>query len=141
MKYGHFLFPDPQVSPTVSSAYKRTLGCAACFHILAILTLIPLVSVMMYQRNNVNWTTDLIQELDRLNAVGKELNKSWSAEPFVSVLALDSETYPEGCPITHEELIYDIWPGTTMICDCPEETFTGAEIFLDTQCLIGVKVN
>ena len=125
----------------MSSAYKWTVRLTASFHILAILTLIPLASVMMYQRNNGDWTTELIQELDKVNAVGKELNKSWSAEPFVSVMALDSETYPEGCPITHEELIYDIWPGTTMICDCPEETFTGAEIFLDTQCLIGVKVN
>ena len=97
-----------------------TGGSAVCFHILAFLTVIPLVSVMIYQSSHGNWTQDLIHELDRLNGVGKELNKSWSAEPFVSVLAIDSETYPSGCPITHEELIYDIWPGTTMMCDCLE---------------------
>ena len=140
LSFGHIFYPDPEVTPTVSSAYRWTVRFAACFHILAILTVIPLISVMMYNYNNFtglngNWTTELIQELDRLNAVGKELNKSWSAEPFVSVLALDSETYPTGCPITHEELIYDIWPGTTMMCDCPEEIFEDAEIFLDTQCL------
>ena len=122
------------------SAMKCTGGFAVCFYILAILTVIPLVSVMIYQRNNGHWTTELIRELDRLNAVGKELNKSWSAEPFVSVLALDSETYPMGCPITHEELIYDIWPGTTMMCDCLEREeglAQSREYFLDIKCIRG----
>ena len=117
-----------------------TGGSAVCFHILAFLTVIPLVSVMIYQSSHGNWTQDLIHELDRLNGVGKELNKSWSAEPFVSGLAIDSETYPSGCPITHEELIYDIWPGTTMMCDCLERgegLSDQREYFLDIQCSRG----
>ena len=74
-----------------------------------------------------------------MNAVSKELNKSWNAVPFVEVLAVDSEIYPEGCPETHEELIYDIWPGTTMMCDCLERNDYGTDrdYFLDIECVTG----
>ena len=44
--------------------------------------------------------------------------KSWKTEPFVDVIVMDSNKY-QACPLTHpEELIHDVWPGTTHYCDC-----------------------
>ena len=42
--------------------------------------------------------------------------------PFVDAIVLNAIESELGCPASHpDELIYELWPGTTGMCDCIEE--------------------
>ena len=46
---------------------------------------------------------------------------SWTQVPFVDVTVIDASENPAGCPASHpEELIFEVWPGITGMCDCLE---------------------
>ena len=60
----------------------------------------------------------IVTAQQKQNQVSDSLLKSWKTEPFVDVIVLDSNKH-QVCPKTHpEEIMYDIWPGTTHYCDC-----------------------
>ena len=44
------------------------------------------------------------------------ITHDWSSQFYVDLVTVDAD---QSCPTTHpEEVIYDIWPGTTLACDC-----------------------
>ena len=47
---------------------------------------------------------------------------SWNQVPFVDAIVLAAEESVLGCPASHpDELIYELWPGITGMCDCIED--------------------
>lgn len=63
----------------------------------------------------------------------KNMARSWTRKPFVAVKAFDAkETL--ACPADYpEELLYDIWLGTRVVCDCLER-LEDPTIALDIEC-------
>ena len=63
----------------------------------------------------------------------KNIARSWTRKPFVAVKAFDAkETL--ACPFEYpEELLYDIWLGTRMMCDCLERA-DDRTIAFDREC-------
>ena len=57
--------------------------------------------------------------------------------PFVDVTVVDASENPTGCPASHpEELIFEVWPGTTGMCDCLERQ-EDRDYFLYIKCIRG----
>jgi len=62
---------------------------------------------------------------------------SWTSVPFVDVIVLDAAENPLGCPESHpDDLIFEVWPGTTGMCDCLESEGHRA-YYLNMRCSRG----
>ena len=59
-----------------------------------------------------------------------QVGLDWRRVPFTDITVVEGVDRP--CPSDYpDEVIYDIWPGTRMMCDCIERSF---EYFLDINC-------
>ena len=56
--------------------------------------------------------------------------------PFVDVTIVEADETNRGCPASHpDELIFEVWPGITGMCDCLErEEGEGREYYLHREC-------
>ena len=56
-----------------------------------------------------------------MNVVSERVD-SWMIVPFVDVAIFDADETLNGCPQSHpDELIFELWIGTTMMCDCLQQ--------------------
>ena len=57
--------------------------------------------------------------------------------PYVDIIVIDAKENYGGCPNSHpEELIYEVWPGITGMCDCLERE-EDRNYFLYIECQRG----
>ena len=62
--------------------------------------------------------------------------KSWTTDLYVDVIVVDQEAGKvASCPDSHPtELITNVWPGTTHVCDCLERKYD-KWLFPDMVCV------
>ena len=57
-----------------------------------------------------------------------QVQEDWNTKPFVDMVV----TTDYKCPATHpDEVLYDLWLGATLLCDCIERDGTA---YRDTHC-------
>jgi hypothetical protein len=102
-----------------------------CCGVTALLTLllwwmgwIAACSIMI---NYDNTPIEVQADLNYIYQVGTD----WDTKPFVDMTVTTSAK----CPSTHpDEVIYDLWNGATILCDCIERS---GEVFRDIKCSKG----
>ena len=66
---------------------------------------------------------------DGVGTSSGQVRIDWMTKPFTDIAVVDAETK---CPTSFpDEVIYNVWPGTRMMCDCLERN---QEYFLDIEC-------
>lgn len=87
-------------------------------------------NAVFHEMNNTNTQHISIAQIaeydSNVNAKQAALVRSWQQEPFADVIVIkatdaSSSGNRQRCPESHpDDLIFDVWPGTTHMCDCLE---------------------
>ena len=98
-----------------------------------------IASWMVHESNKEKYYSDIGMIYERAMGPINARIDSWTQKPFVDAIIVDASQNPLGCPNTHpEELVYEVWPGITGICDCLERE-EDRGIFLHIECEKGNK--
>ena len=94
-------------------------GCGISIVIVAWIMAIVIFSKMVAQNKSDDWRLGLVKFYGSgANTMTKVLTRDWVLPPFVDIKVRPAE---DTCPYTHpEDVMYEIWPGTRMRCDCLE---------------------
>ena len=107
-------------------------GC--CCSLISALFGVGIASWTIHETNVNFYYSSLGSVYSRATAPINARIDSWSQVPFVDVTIIDATENPQGCPDSHpEELIYEVWPGITGMCDCLERE-EDRDTFLYIKC-------
>ena len=105
--------------------------CAVSCCLLQWLMTIVISSMLIAYRKRLPdaWTLDLDSEI---KTSPSQVRYNWLTKPFTDITVVDAD---DNCPASFpDEVIYNVWPGTRMMCDCIDRSF---EYFLDQECKKG----
>ena len=76
----------------------------------------------VFEKMNEYYTADIRLVTEKSLVPLRVKIDSWTQVPFVDAIVLDAEENILGCPDSHpDELIFELWPGTTGMCDCLQD--------------------
>ena len=101
------------------TATTCAVGCGIISLIAAWVMAIVIFSIMVAQNRSEEWRLSLVKFYGSgASTMTKVLARDWVLPPFVDIKVRHAE---DTCPYTHpEDVMYEIWPGTRMRCDCLE---------------------
>ena len=89
--------------------------------LLGLVMSIVVSSIMIHNKPSkpVAWTNEYVDSGIRTHP--SQVKYDWTIQPFTSITVIDADySCPEDFP---DEVIYNLWPGTRMMCDCIERDF------------------
>lgn len=94
------------------------VACGIGYLCIALGLAIAASSMMVYQNNSNSWRTSFLTVYEPQNATPNALLRSWAQKPFVDIQAYDSNEFTRCPEDTPEDVIFDVWMGSRLACDC-----------------------